>query len=69
MTKTTWIITDETENVTSEFTYYHFGKKPKFPAWYMEENHVYSIEMLWNFKLIMNIETLFKCLTHFYLIK
>ena len=69
MTKTIWIIIDETKHVTSEFVYYHFGKKPKFPTWYMQENHIYSIEMLGNFKLVVSIKTFFKCLTHFYFIK
>lgn len=69
MTKTIWTIKDETENVTTELTYYHFGKEPQFPAWYLEADHVYTIEMLWNLKLIKNFKTLFKCLTHFYIIK
>ena len=50
MTKTTWIIIDKTDNTDTELTYYHFSKEPKFPTWYMEEGHIYSIEMLWNLK-------------------
>lgn len=70
MTKTVWYITDETDKTTAiEFTYYHFGKEPKFPTWYMEANHVYTIEMIRNLKLVANIKTFFKCLTHFYIIK
>lgn len=67
MYKTTWTIKiDDTETV--EFTYYHFGKTPRFPSWYMEENHWYEIEMLWNFKLIFSIKTFCKCLFHNYYI-
>lgn len=68
MYKTTWAIKiDGAETV--EFTYYHFGKTPKFPSWYMEENHWYEIEILWNFKLIIGIKSFFKCLFHNYIIK
>ena len=69
MTKTTWYITDETDNTITELTYYHFGKEPKFPSWYMEENHVYTIEMIWNFKLLKTPTLFLKCLTNFYIIK
>lgn len=69
MTKTTWIITDLNENIKTELTYYHFGKKPKFPSWYMKEGKAYEIEMIWNFKLIHTPKLFFKCLTHFYIIK
>ena len=68
MYKTVWAIKmDNTETV--EFTYYHFGKTPKFPSWYMEENHWYKIEIIWNFKLIVSIKTFCKCLFHHYIIK
>ena len=69
MTKTVWMIIDENDNTKTELTYYHFGKEPKFPTWYMEENHVYTIEMIWNFKLIKTPKLFFKCLTHQYIIK
>ena len=69
MTKTTWIITDLNENIKTELTYYHFGKEPKFPSWYMEEGKAYEIEMIWNFKLIHTPKLFFKCLTHFYIVK
>ena len=69
MTKTIWIIIDETDNTKTEFTYYHFGKEPKFPAWYMEKDHVYTIEMIWNFKLCNTFKIFLKCLTHSYVIK
>lgn len=69
MTKTIWIITDLNENIKTELTYYHFGKKPKFPSWHMEEGKAYEIEMIWNFKLIHTPKLFFKCLTHFYIIK
>lgn len=69
MTKTTWMIIDETTNTKTELIYYHFGKEPKFPTWYMEAGHSYIIEMIWNFKLINTLSAFFKCLTHFYIIK
>lgn len=65
MTKTVWIITDE-NNIKTKLTYYHFGKEPKFPSWYMEENHVYTIEIVWNVKLVKTFNIFFKCLTHYY---
>jgi hypothetical protein len=69
MYKTIWLITDIMEDTSTELTLYHFGKEPKFPTWYMEENKVYEIEMLWNFKLLLTPKIFFKCLTHFYKIK
>lgn len=69
MYKTIWGITDVMENTSTELTYYHFGKEPKFPTWYMEEEKVYEIEMLWNLKLLHTPKIFFKCLTHFYKIK
>ena len=69
MTKTVWMITDQTTNTETELTYYHFGKDPQFPAWYMEADHNYIIEMLWNFKLLKTPKLFFKCLTHQYIIK
>lgn len=69
MTKTTWMIIDETTNTKTELVYYHFGKEPKFPTWYMEAGHSYIIEMIWNFKLLKTPKLFFKCLTHFHIIK
>ena len=69
MTKTVWMIIDETTNIKTELTYYHFGKEPKFPTWYMEEKHSYIVEMVWNFKLLKTPKLFFKCLTHYYSIK
>ena len=71
MAKTIWLIIDETNNTKTEFTYYHFGKDPKFPTWYMEENHSYTIEMLWNitFSKTLTFKVFFKCLTHYYSVK
>ncbi len=69
MYKTIWLITNIMEDTSTELTLYHFGKEPKFPTWYMEENKVYEIEMLWNFKLLLTPKIFFKCLTHFYKIK
>ena len=71
MYMTIWTIQDEMDEktTTTQLTYYHFGKTPKFPSWYMEENHTYNIEMDFNFKLICKIGIFFKCLTHCYIIK
>jgi len=69
MTKTVWFIVDEMDGVSTELTYYHFGKEPQFPAWYLEANHLYTIEMLWNLNLVVNFKTFFKCLTHSCIIK
>lgn len=71
MYKTIWWIEDETDEgtTTTQLTYYHFGKTPKFPTWYMEENHTYRIEMLFHFKLIRRANIFIQCLTHSYIIK
>ena len=69
MYKTIWNILDETDNCETILVYYHFGKNPKFPTWYMEENHSYSIEMEWNVKLVNNLEIFMKCLFKSYIIK
>lgn len=71
MYKTVWAVKDESEQGTfkTELTLYHFGKTPRFPSWYMEENHVYQIEMLWNFELEMRFHLFIKCLTHCYVVK
>lgn len=69
MARTTWLITDFSENSKTELIYYHFGKEPKFPTWYMKENHIYQIKMTWNFKLLWNLKLFFKCLTHSCIIK
>lgn len=69
MYKTVWMIKSLTENITTELTWYHLGKEPKFPSWYMEESKAYEIEMIWNFKLIYTPKLFFRCLTHFYKIK
>ena len=66
MYKTIWNIIDD--DCTTKLTFYHFGKEPKFPSWYMEENKVYNIVMVWNLKLVFNLKIFFKCLTHFYMI-
>ena len=71
MYKTVWIITDNTENEvhTTELTYYHFGKNPKFPEWYMEgEPPFYTIEMAWNIKLIHKPSLFIKCLFHYFIL-
>ena len=68
MYKTIWAIKID-GNETVKLTYYHFGRTPRFPSWYMEENHWYEIEMIWNFKLIVSIKTFCRCLFHNYIIK
>ena len=68
MYKTIWAIITNNEEKT-ELTWYHFGKTPKFPVWYMEENKIYTIEMIWNLKLITTPKIFFKCLFHHYKIK
>ena len=72
MYKTVWLITDDTEmdKHTTELTYYHFGKEPKFPTWYLEgEPHFYTIEMVWNTKLINKPSIFLNCLFNHYIIK
>ena len=69
MYKTVWMIKSLTKNITTELTWYHFGKDPKFPSWYMEEGETYEIEMIWNLKLLHTPKMFFRCLTHFYKIK
>lgn len=71
MYKTIWLIIDENDKETTktQLTFYHFGKEPKFPTWYMEENHAYNIEMIFNFKLIIRFSIFLKCLTHSYIIQ
>jgi len=71
MYKTIWQIEDETDEGTTkaQLTYYHFRKAPKFPTWYMEENHTYHIEMVFNIKLIRRVNIFIQCLTHSYIIK
>lgn len=63
MRKTIWLITDEADDKT-ELTYYHFGKDPQFPNWYMDKDHSYTIEMMWNCKLLLRWSTLYKCLVN-----
>ena len=64
MYKTVWFINDG--EFKTKLTYYHFGKEPKFPTWYMEEGHVYEIEMAWNLKLVHTPTIFLKCLFHEY---
>ena len=69
MYKTVWSIKDNADNIKTKLTYYHLYKIPKFPAWYMEKNHVYEIEMIRNFKVIFTLTSFFRCLTGFYIIE
>ena len=68
MYKTVWLINWE-DGTKTELSFYHFGKTPKFPTWYFEPEHVYSVEMLWNVRLIPCIASFYKCLSHAYIIK
>lgn len=67
MYKTIWYINNG-ESIT-EFTYYHFGKQPKFPSWYMEEGFVYEIEMKFNLRLVPTLKMFYKCLVHEYRVR
>ena len=66
MYKTVWFINDEESK--TELTYYHFGKEPKFPSWYLQESIAYEIEMVWNVKLVCTPKMFFKCLFRNYII-
>lgn len=71
MYKTVWYIKYERKgrNQEVEFNQYHFGKTPRFPSWYMEENQVYTIEMLWNIKVVFSLSAFMKCLSRQYIIR
>lgn len=71
MYKTIWKIRcfAKKEEYTVEFTQYHFGAKPKFPAWYLEEDSAYEIEMKWNVKTMNTPKLLFKCLFNKWVIR
>ena len=60
MYKTIWLINDG--EFKTELTYYHFGKEPKFPTWYMEEGHAYEIKMIKNLKLRHTPKRFLNCL-------
>ena len=62
MYKTIWNI--NYGEFKTKLTWYHFGKKPKFPTWYMEEGTAYEIEMVWNLKLVCTPKTFIKSLFH-----
>lgn len=69
---TFWLITEDIGiyTYTTKLTYYHFGKTPKFPTWYLEgEPHVYTIKMITNFQLVNKPSYFLKCLFHHYIIK
>ncbi len=67
MYKTIWFI--NYGEFKTELTYYHFGKEPKFPSWYMEEGTTYGIYMVRNLKLRHTPITFFKCLFREYEIR
>jgi len=62
MYKTIWFI--KNGEIKTQLTYYHFGKEPKFPTWYMEAGDIYEIEMAWNLKLVYTPKMFFNCLFH-----
>ncbi len=64
MYKTIWFIDDGEDNI--KFIYYHFGREPKFPSWYMQNGITYEIEMVYNLKLSSTLKMFFKCLFHEY---
>lgn len=64
MYKTIWIVTVDNDKV--QLTYYHFGKSPKFPTWYFEDNHYYTVEMAFNLKLRNTIKLFMDCLIKSY---
>ena len=66
MYKTVWFINNG--KFTAKFTYYHFGKEPKFPSWYMQEGIIYKLEIAWNLKLVCTPKMFFNCLFHKYTI-
>ena len=66
MRKTIWDITDNTEKI--KLSWYHFGKAPQFPKWFLEENHIYIIKMVCNDKLPWRLNIFMRCLTHTYTI-
>lgn len=68
MYKTVWYI--NYGDFKTELTYYHFGKEPKFPSWYMqEEGTTYEITIVWNLKLVRSPKMFFKCLFRDWLIR
>ena len=67
MYKTTWYIKIDGKDEV-RLAYYHFGTEPEFPKWYMEEDHFYNIEMVWNHKLIATPKIFWKCLFNAYVI-
>ena len=66
MYKTIWLINDG--EYKTVLTYYHFGKEPNFPTWYMEAENIYEIEMIWNVKLARSLKAFLNCLFHHYII-
>lgn len=61
LSKTEWWVTRK--GITTEFSYYHFGNKPKFPSWYMnEKGEPYEIELIWTLPLCFTFKTFMKCL-------
>ena len=66
MYKTIWFVNNN--KFETKLTYYHFGKKPQFPFWYMQKENVYEVEMIWNIKLVYTPKMFFKCLFHKYII-
>ena len=70
MYKTTWSIEYKEEGHKQRviLSQYHFGKTPRFPSWYMENNQVYTIGIAWKIKIGFSFSTFMKCLFHHYVI-
>ena len=61
-----WII--EHDNFLTLLVYYHFGKEPKFPSWYMNETKKpYEITLHETYKLD-RLRYFTNCLFHQYII-
>lgn len=67
MYKTLWRVKSEQDNTLLVF--YHFGKRPYFSPYFLEEDKCYEIEAIWTLKLIFTFKIFFKCLFHNYVIR
>ena len=62
MYKTQWKI--KTDKDTIWLFCYHFGKRPYFPHYFLEEDKTYKIEMVWNLEVFTTFKIFLKCLFH-----
>ena len=68
MYKTSWLY--ETKDAKITIFYYHFGKNPQFPHWYLPESDCdYTIELIASYKLIVSPTIFLKCLFHHCIIR